>query len=317
MPIRIFFAVDAHGATEIWKKWIKASEMHNPNILMLCGDLSGKALVPLIKTSNCAYKAFYFGKEWTLKNEHEIREFEEKIENIGVYSARMTQDEYDELKSNSSKVKQLILNKIIDRIDRWLAMLTSRINLSKTKIIVMPGNDDDFEIDSVIQQYENKGIIYPLNKVVEIADMEIISLAHVNPTPWNTSREANEENLETMIVQMVSKIKEIDKSIFNFHAPPYGTRLDIAPQIDRNKKPVIIRGQISLIHVGSKAVRKAIENYQPLLGLHGHIHESSGAERIGRTIIVNPGSEYSEGILRAYIIEIHENFKINYWRLEG
>jgi Icc-related predicted phosphoesterase len=59
-----------------------------------------------------------------------------------------------------------------------------------------------------------------------------------------------------------------------------------------------------MIPVGSKAVRRAIERYQPLLGLHGHIHESRFAQKIGRTLCINPGSEYGEGVLRGVVLEL-------------
>ncbi|MDX6513728.1 MAG: uncharacterized protein QOE36_3232, partial [Gaiellaceae bacterium] len=55
--------------------------------------------------------------------------------------------------------------------------------------------------------------------------------------------------------------------------------------------------------VGSTAVRAALESYGPRLSLHGHIHESRGVARVGRTIAINPGSEYGEGILRGLIID--------------
>jgi len=53
---------------------------------------------------------------------------------------------------------------------------------------------------------------------------------------------------------------------------------------------------------GSKSVRRAIEKYQPLLGLHGHIHESQSVAKIGKTTCINPGSEYGEGVLRGCIV---------------
>jgi hypothetical protein len=61
-----------------------------------------------------------------------------------------------------------------------------------------------------------------------------------------------------------------------------------------------------MISVGSKAVRAAIEKYQPLVGLHGHIHESRSAQKIGRTTCINPGSEYGEGILRGCLVTFAE-----------
>ncbi len=317
MSIRIFFSSDVHGATAVWQKWIKATEMYNINVMMFCGDLTGKVLVPLIKFTKHYYKAYYFGKEWTFEKESEIKEFERRLEDIGAYFIRVTMEEVEELKSKPDKIERIIVKKTVERLDKWLRMLTLSINTSKIKTIVMPGNDDNFEIDEIILQYESSGIIYPLNKIVKLDDIEIISLAHVNPTPWNTPREVDESILQKMIKKLIYKVKNPRKSIFNFHSPPYGTRLDLAPQIGKNKKPIIVGGQIKLIHVGSKAVRKAIERYQPLLGLHGHIHESPGVEKIGKTLIMNPGSEYSELVLRGFIIEISDKGELNYWRIEG
>ena len=318
MGIRIFFATDVHGATAVWQKWIKAAEVYDANVLMLCGDLTGKTLVPLIKTTNNNFTAHYFGKEWQLKTETEIIEFEKRLENIGTYFARLSQDEVEELKNNGSKVENLIQEKMIERIDKWLGMLITTVNTSKIKVIVMPGNDDSFAIDDVIQQYEKERVINPLDRIVELNGVEIISLAHVPPTPWNTPREADEKKIDNMIKGLIKKRRETKNSIFNLHISPYGKRLDLAPQSVKDRKPIIMCGQVNVIHVGSKAFRKAIEKHQPILGLHGHIHESSGAEKIGRTLIVNPGSEYSEGVLRAFvIIDVSPEGFLNYWRVEG
>jgi Icc-related predicted phosphoesterase len=56
--------------------------------------------------------------------------------------------------------------------------------------------------------------------------------------------------------------------------------------------------------VGSKAVRTAIEKHYPLLGLHGHVHESRGKTALGRTLCFNPGSFYTEGILTGAVIDL-------------
>ena len=39
-------------------------------------------------------------------------------------------------------------------------------------------------------------------------------------------------------------------------------------------------------------------------GIHGHIHESRGTFKLGKTLCINPGSEYTEGILRGSLIEL-------------
>jgi Icc-related predicted phosphoesterase len=64
--------------------------------------------------------------------------------------------------------------------------------------------------------------------------------------------------------------------------------------------------------VGSTACRAVITEYEPLIGLHGHLHESKGTYNLGRTLCINPGSEYSEGILRGAIIDVDKGKVKNY-----
>ena len=83
--------------------------------------------------------------------------------------------------------------------------------------------------------------------------------------------------------------------------------IDQAPKLDEKAQVKIRYGSPEMVPVGSKSVRQAMEEYQPLLGLHGHIHESTGLERIGRTLCVNPGSSYMQGMLNAFVIDLPEN----------
>ena len=110
-----------------------------------------------------------------------------------------------------------------------------------------------------------------------------------------------------MIEAMATGLRDSKNSIFNLHCPPYDSTLDQAPQLDETLRPTVTMGDLLKIPVGSTAVRAAIERYQPLVGLHGHIHESPGHIKIGRTMCVNPGSEYQSGILRGYIIDLEKD----------
>ena len=97
------------------------------------------------------------------------------------------------------------------------------------------------------------------------------------------------------------------RTVVNFHCPPYGSGLDVAPELDETLRPVIRGGRPSVIAVGSKAVREAIKRYQPVLGLHGHIHESRAAQRIGETLCLNPGSDYTADLLRGVVVDIAQD----------
>ena len=314
--MKIFFAADAHGSTGVWKKWLNAANIHKPDVLMLCGDLTAKSLVPIICNEN-KYTCHYFDKKWDLKTEDEIREMEDRLAAVGVLSFRCTQDEVAELQASEKKVTQVIQKAILTRMEQWLDLLVTRVDMANRVVIVMPGNDDDPEVDRLIKAYKNQGVIYPLEQIIDVRGHELVSLAHVTPTPWDTPREWSEEQFETEINRWMKKAKNPRKAIFNFHIPPHGTSLDNAPELTKDLRIKADLGQILMSHVGSKAVRKAIERYQPLLGLHGHIHESDGYEKLGETIIINPGSEYEKGILRGCIIEV-ENGKVgSYWRVGG
>jgi Icc-related predicted phosphoesterase len=195
-------------------------------------------------------------------------------------------------------------------------VLGGKIKSGELKLIVIPGNDDTTKIDEVI---EKSGIaIYPLNKVVKIDEYhELISFDYVNPSPWKTPREAPEEELEKMLEKLFALAQDKEHLIFYSHCPPYDSGLDLAPKLDEKMRPTYTFGQPVMIPVGSKAVRKIIEKYQPKLGLFGHIHEASGFTKIGRTLCLNPGSEYDRNVFRGYLIDISRDKIDKFWRVEG
>ncbi len=222
-----------------------------------------------------------------------------------------------ELQNDPTAVERLMMAMIKDRMARWMEMLIEKVDLSAVDAIVMPGNDDDWEIDDVISSFQDRGVRWCLDEPVDVLGAPMISLDYVNPTPWDTPREDNEKGLGKRIKKLVKKLDDPGRAIFNFHAPPYGTMLDLAPELDSSRKPVTVAGQVNFVHVGSRAVTEALEKYRPMIGLHGHIHESSGHDKVGDVTVVNPGSEYGEGILRGYIIEIQDGRVNNQWKVEG
>jgi Icc-related predicted phosphoesterase len=82
--------------------------------------------------------------------------------------------------------------------------------------------------------------------------------------------------------------------------------LDYAPELGGDLRAVVTAGGPHMVPVGSTATRDAISTYSPMLGLHGHIHESRGVRELDGVPIGNPGSEYSEGILGGLLIDVDE-----------
>ena len=313
---RIFFAVDVHGSVGVWQKWLRVPQFYKADVIMLCGDLTGKGMVPLVKEQR-GYVTNYYGRRQVLKTERDVVKMEEQISMGGLYPIRCTEEEVQALQQDPAKVESVLRGMIVARMEEWMEQLVSRVDLSKVTVMVMPGNDDDYAIDDVIKRYRDQGVLWPLDGPVEIAGFEVASLAHVNPTPWDTPREANEEELGKMIEKTVGQLSNPGRSIFNFHAPPYGTSLDLAPKLKPDLTPVMGPGGVETVHVGSQAVTEAIKRYRPLIGLHGHIHESAAHDRLDGVPVVNPGSEYGENVLRGVIVEVSKDGIERFWRVEG
>lgn len=300
--MKILFLSDIHGSNEVFNKALSATIKYNIDVLIISGDLSGKDIRPIIEDKN-KYIIEYNGERKTIQK-NSIPKYETDLSNSGHYFFHTSKDEFSKLAKEPARIFNILDKKITERIEQWILQIINKINLEKTTVVLSPGNDDLFAIDKLLLKYENKGIKTGLNQPVKVGGFEIVSLDYSNPTPWNTARELPEKKLKRLISEKVKKIKNFERAIFNFHCPPFNTRLDIAPEIDKNFKYVVNPGSKNMIHVGSLAIREAIEKYQPILSLHGHVHESQGFEYFGSTLALNPGSEYEKGILIANIIEI-------------
>jgi hypothetical protein len=311
---RILFATDMHGSEGVWRKFLNASSMLKVNVAICGGDLTGKMIVPIIERKDGKYAYYLMGKNHLVDASCLEKAFKD-VRGIGYYPYLTDEKEYEEMRENREKVDEAFSKVMTSTLKNWLDLIREKVP-RETQVIVCPGNDDRFLVDDLIRAHPD--VINAEGKVIDIdGTHEMISTGWVNPSPWNTTREEDDEKLEARLEKYISQLKDAESAIFNFHAPPYQTKLDEAPMLDDDLNPVIEGGRIVMIPVGSKAVRKVIEKYQPFLGLHGHIHEASGSIRIGRTYCVNPGSEYAEGILRAFLIEFKGNKIIRLQRIEG
>ena len=300
---KIFFVTDIHGSNTCYRKYLNALKVYNVDVGILLGDLTGKVLVPLVEKAGGGWETTLMGTHTECATQGELDKLIKTIEMMGYYWVHQTPDEFQAWKADPKKVDVLFKQLMLQRLKEWITLADGRLAGSEYKVYMAAGNDDHFDVDQVIE--DSAIIVNCNNKNVMVGDHEMITFAWTNPTPWNTPREKPDEELEPMLEELVATVKNIPNAIFNFHAPPYGYALDLAPELTKD----LIQAADRKIHVGSHAVRKMIEKYQPLIGLHGHIHESRGAQKAKRTLIVNPGSEYSEGILKGTVITL-ENGKV-------
>ena len=296
-PIRLFFVTDLHGSELCFRKFISAISIYNADAAIALGDLAGKMVVPIFDNGNGTYDVNFLAQEIHLKNKTELDQQLAKINNIGFYPYITDKKEADHLRSNQNEVMTIFHRLINERLQHWIELADEKLKDSKAKIFMAPGNDDPMEMDAILES--SKVMKSAAMKNLDVLGYEMITIAHTSPTPWDTPREWSEEEMTKNIDKLAGTIKNMERAIFNFHDPPYGTMLDYAPKLRDMRQSA---GETE--HVGSKAVSEAITKYQPFLGLHGHIHESRAAQKIGRTFCVNPGSEYGEGVLRGVLLTL-------------
>jgi len=314
--LRIFFGTDLHGSTRCFIKFLHTGKFYKVDCSIIGGDITGKVIIPIIECGDGRYKAHFLGVDYILSSISQLEELEKKIENTGYYPYRTNEDEVKELQSDPSKMDALFERLMIDRVKKWIRIADERLRNSETKYYIQPGNDDSFATDPILETSEC--ITNPEGKIIDIGQgYEMISSGFANITPWKCPRDIPEEELEDKIESMASQVRNMQLCVFNFHCPPFNTKLDQAPKLNENLQLQLGLSGQEMVSVGSVAVRKKIEEYQPLLGLHGHIHESKGVDKIGRTLCVNPGSEYSEGILKGCIIQLKEGKVESYYFVSG
>lgn len=298
----IFFATDVHGSNVCFKKFIGAAKFYGADVLILGGDVTGKMVVPISRQADGSYLTSFAGKELQLASDEEVATFERRTNDMGFYPTVMTEEEFQEIRERPDRQEELFHSLIKARLEEWIEYARPRLAAQGVKCFAAPGNDDSFYVDEILAR---SGTIELLEgRVVELDGMEILTTGWSNETPWKTERECSEDQLRQTILPMIEQLTEPRSAIFNIHVPPRGTVLDQCPELDEELRPVSKGGNPVMMSAGSTSVRELIETYQPALGLHGHIHEGRGTARLGRTVCVNPGSNYSEGVLNGSLIRI-------------
>lgn len=297
---RIFVASDLHGSTRCFDKFLRAAEFYEADVLMIAGDLTGKMIIPIVEEDSSRWTSTFQGREQEVAA-GDIAGHEELIESAGLYAYRTTREEIEHLGEDASRVDEIFHRLVRERVERWMEMAEQRLTAVDRYCYFVAGNDDYTDIDPILEQGERFKFVDGRRAVV--ADQyELIGLGLSNVTPWNAPRDVPEEEIAARLATLTASIEHPESAIYLIHVPPAGSTLDLAPELDENLRPTGAGDNI--IHVGSTAVAACLKETQPMLSLHGHIHESRGLYKIGRTASLNPGSEYGEGILRGVIVNV-------------
>lgn len=313
---RLYYASDIHGSEQLWRKFLAAPSFYDARVLIMGGDMSGKLLVPLVETKPRVWESRVFGRNQKVKGEDAAAELERRIRFNGFYPYRCDPAEMDRLRVDQPYQDEVFKRAMAQELERWLAVAHERLGGSGARIFLMPGNDDPWEFDEVLARAPEP-VENVEGRVVRFDGLQMLSSGWSNPTPWDSPREKTEEELLETFEKLREHLEPDVPAIFNLHVPPHDSTLDMAPELTEDLRVVAKGGEANMMPVGSTAVREFIERHQPILSLHGHIHESRGAVKIGETVAINPGSTYGEGVLDGATVDIEDGKVVSYQLVSG
>ncbi len=315
MATTIYYASDVHGSNRCFRKFLNAAKFYKANVLIMGGDILGKAIVFLEEVRPGVYTAEEHSRKIELTGSDEVQAFEMRMGDKGLYAYRCQQGESQALQT-SGKLETLFERLMKERLVEWIVLANERLTGSGVRCYMMGGNDDP---PSVLAALDDGGMVCnPEDQVVLLDEYnEMISLGWSNPTPWHTPRECSEDELTKRIDALMKQVKRPEMLVMNLHVPPFQSGLDDAPELDASLKVQTSLGQTRFKPVGSTAVRAALERYQPLVGLHGHVHEAHATCKIGRTLCINPGSDYGDGVLHGALVTFNKGKLKGYQMVSG
>jgi Icc-related predicted phosphoesterase len=312
---RLFYAGDVHGSRVCWKKFINAAAHYPADALVMGGDLTGKALVPIVREGDGSYSARVIGEQRIARTAEELDQIQRAILTNGMYPLIVDQDEAQQLAESSARRDEAFERALLDELRLWVEFADERLAETETRAYVIPGNDDPWSVDQVLAG--GSSVDACDETLRRVGPHEMVSLGYSNRTPWKTPRELDEDEIYTRLRRLVDQLEVPKRAILNVHVPPYESSLDTAYEVDEELRYVTKGGRPHEIATGSPAVRQIIEEAQPLLSLHGHIHESKGVTTIGRTVAINPGSDYGSGHLDGCLVHLAPDRVVNQYLVSG
>jgi Icc-related predicted phosphoesterase len=302
---RLYFATDLHGSSKCFRKFLNAGPTYGADVLVLGADLGGKAIQAIVRVAGGRWRARFIGTDHEVADGPELEALERLIEDHGYYPYRAEPGEL-EARQAAGTLDALFVELMRTRLEAWMRLADERLRPKGIPIYVMLGNDDPPELQAALDAATWATPVE--GRVVSLDDdHEMIAWGYSNQTPFDSHREQTEAELAAAIEAMVGRLRDPSRAVFNLHVPPLGSGLDDAPVLDASLTVQQSLGQVRFAPAGSTAVRQAIESAQPLLSLHGHIHESAAIRRIGRTIAINPGSDYSTGALNGALVTLERD----------
>jgi len=283
MPFKfkLGFCTDLHGSEYTFRRTLNIAKSKKIDYLIISGGLTAKDIV-FVEEIGGMY--LVNGKKVNLKNltEDSLRS--------GKYLIINKKEVIDDIKADKSKLEKTLAEIIADQFSRWIKIADEIYRLDR--VLWSPAHGDIPQLDDILRGLGAKLVN---DSVSFIEDVQLVSLGYGSPIQ-NSYREVSDSDIYIKGKSLL-KDAEKDKVIMNFHMPPLSSKLDV------------IKVGFKKLHAGSKAVLDLINEYQPFVSLHGHVHESAGVEKIGNTTAINPGSIFQLGEPSIVLFDVYKEVK--------
>src|SRR5919206_5291773 len=146
---RLFFATDLHGSSKCFRKFINAGPIYDVDVLVLGGDVAGKAIQTIVQEPGGRWRCSFIGTEYDVRDGDELVALEKLIEDHGYYPLRVEPGEFEQLRADG-RVDELFLDLMRARLSGWLNLADERLREAGIPLYFMLGNDDPVELREIL-----------------------------------------------------------------------------------------------------------------------------------------------------------------------
>src|SRR3954451_12243414 len=217
--IRLFYAGDVHGSRLCWKKFVNAAAHYPADALVMGGDLTGKALVPIVRSGDGTYRARVIGEQRLARPAAELDQVQQAISTNGMYPLIVDEEEAARLGEDRQHREAAFEAALLDELRLWIGFAEERLAGGEVRAYVIPGNDDPWSIDEVLAGHER--VVACDERIELVGPHEMVSFGYSNRTPWETPRELGEEEIYERVGRLAERLENPERAIFNIHVPPW------------------------------------------------------------------------------------------------
>ncbi len=152
---RILYGSDFHGSEAVLRKFLSAGIQYKANALMVGGDVTGKAMIPIIHQGGGHHEAELFGAQRKAATPEELQAVKKAIAQVGFYPIVLEKEEADELEADPKKMGARFEQEMCQRVREWMQLAEEKLTPQKITLYFMAGNDDLYSIDKVVEEFKS------------------------------------------------------------------------------------------------------------------------------------------------------------------